>query len=350
MSILRRRTAILLIGAVAATGLATTAAALPVASNGPTAATRTVKISMPGSTRSTKPTVLRVQIPPAGTILGIATPINADPGQAAMDTANKRIASLVGAKTVMEDAALDANKHLQIADSMLNRGIDAITTDILFPHSLDAFLARAKKKGVPVCVEFSTTRGGAQEDYMQAGREIADYLHGLYPNGAEGVILANTPAAVILRREAGIAAGLKRYPNLKVLEKQRNLKESIDGGRTIAEEFFQKYPDLKFIIATNDIGALGAGLAAKSLGKKPTIIGMNGTPEAVDAVKQGLMSATWDSNQNLMGSIVAINCFNWLVTGKAPNAPLIPFTRITKSNAGTWIPWPQRPKLTRIVK
>ncbi len=201
-----------------------------------------------------------------------------------------------------------------------------------------------------MCIEFSTKPGGAQENDAQAGREIADYLHRLYPNGAEGVILANTPAAVILRREAGIAAGLKRYPNLKVLEKQRNLKESIDGGRTIAEGFFQKYPDLQFIIATNDIGALGAGLAAKALGKNPTIIGMNGTPEAVEAVKQGLMSATWDSNQNLMGSIVAINCFNWLATGRAPKAGLIPFTRITKANAARWIPWPLRPKLTRIVK
>lgn len=311
---------------------------------------KTVKISIPGSTRSAKPTILTVQVPKRGTTIGIASPIHADPGQGAMDTANQRIAKLVGAKAVLEDAALDANKQLQIADSMLNRGFDTIITDILFPHSLDAFLARAKGKKVPVCIEFSSAPGGAQENDAQAGREIAGYLNTLYPKGAKGVILANTPAAVILAREQAIARGMKRYPKLKILEKQRNLKESIDGGRTIAEGFFQKYPDLQFIIATNDIGSLGAALAAKALGKKPTIIGMNGTPEAVNAVKQGLMSATWDSNQNLMGSVVAINCLNWLATGKAPKAGLIPFTRITKANAAQWIPWPQRPELTRIVK
>ena len=114
----------------------------------------------------------------------------------------------------------------------------------------------------------------------------------------------------------------------------------------MAEDLLQAHPDIKWIWTTNDNEALGVGLAAKSQGKDVVIIGMNGTPEAVNAVKTGMIAATWDSNQNLMGSIVAANCFQWLATGKAPAARLVPFTRITKDNVATWIPWPQRPKLT----
>lgn len=310
----------------------------------------TIKISIPGSTTTTAPTVVEVAKPPAGTTLGIVTPLHADPGQAAMDTANQRIAKLVGAKSVMEDSALDASKQLQIADSMLNRGFKPITTDIIFPHSMDAFLKRAAAKNVPACIEFSTTPGGAQENDTQAGKEMADYLHQLFPNGAKGAVLANTPAAVILNREAGFAKGMKKYPNLKIIAKQRNLKEVVAEARTMAENMLQANPDIQFFWTTNDNEALGAGLAAQSLGKKIVILGMNGTPEAVDAVKKGIITATWDSNQNLMGSLVAINCFNWLASGKAPKASLVPFTRITKANAAKWIPWPKRPGMTVVVK
>lgn len=326
-------------------GAAAAAAALAVTAGASTRAD-TVTISVPGSTKAQPAVTLTVTKPPAGTTLGIVTPLHADPGQAAMDTANQRVASLVGAKAVMEDSALDASKQLQIADSMLGRGFKPITTDIIFPHSMDAFLKHAAAKNVPACLEFSATPGGAQEDDATAGQEMADYLHSLFPNGAKGAILANTPAAVILNREAGFAAGMKKYPDLKIVAKQRNLKEVVAEARTMAESMLQAHPEIQFFWTTNDNEALGAGLAAQGLSKKIVIIGMNGTPEAVDAVKKGIITATWDSNQNLMGSMVAVNCFNWLATGKAPAYSKVPFTRITKDNAASWIPWPQRPKLT----
>ena len=311
---------------------------------------KTVRISIPSSISSAAPVVLTVAVPKAGTTIGIDTPLHADPGQAAMDIANQRVAKLVGAKSIIADANLDANKQVQIGDSMLSQGANVIITDVLFPHSLDAFYKRAAAKKVPVCVEFSTRPGGAQEDDAKAGLEMAAYLHQLFPNGAKGAILANTPAAVILNREKGFAAGLKRYPNLKIIAKQRNLKEVIPEARTLAENMLTANPDIQFFWTTNDNEAIGAGLAAKGLGKKLVIIGMNGTPEAVADVKNGLITATWDSNQNLMGSIVAINCLNWLATGKAPKARLVPFTKITKQNIAKWIPWPKRPTQTVLAK
>jgi ribose transport system substrate-binding protein len=338
-------------GFVALVAIAVVASAQAVSPTKTGRAAATVRISIPRSLKGSPPVVLQVPVQKPGTLLGIDTPLHADPGQAAMDNANQRIASLVGAKSIIQDANLDANKQVQIGDGMLAQGVNAITTDVLFPHSLDAFYKRAAAKKVPVCVEFSTLPGGAQEDDTQAGREMAAYLHQLFPNGATGAVLANTPAAVILNREKGFYTALKSYPNLKIIVKQRNLKEVVAEARTMAENMLQAHPDIQFFWTTNDNEALGAGLAAKRLGKHPVILGMNGTPEAVDAVKRGLITATWDSNQNLMGSIVAINCFKAITAGGTrPPAMLVQFTKITKSNAAKWIPWPQRPKLTVIVK
>ena len=130
----------------------------------------TVKISIPAfdegdATGSSS----RVQVPKAGTTMGIDAPLHADPGQAAMDTANQRIAKLVGAKSVMEDAKLDPNKQLQIADSMLYRGFTpSPRTSSSRTRSTPSSLG-AKKKGVPVCVEFSTTRAARRRTTCRQG-------------------------------------------------------------------------------------------------------------------------------------------------------------------------------------
>lgn len=344
----RRRVALsLLAGAVI---LALVGAAQATTKMRPSAQTKDVTISLPASVKGEAPILLTVPLPKAGTTIGIDSPIHTDPGQFALDTAVQRIGQLVGVKVVLEDAAFNLSKIVEIGDSMLARNFSAIVVDPFSEHALDSFYKRAAAKNVPVVTEFSTRAGGVQEDDAQAGRSMVDFLHKLFPNGAKGAIFANSPFAVILNREAGFKNALKKYPNLKIIAKQRNLKETIGPARTIAENMLQSHPDIEFFWTSNDQEAIGAGLAAQALGKKPVILGMNGTSEAVEAVKKGLITATWDSNQNLMGSAAAIQALRWLATGTAPKPILTPFFPITKENADQWIPWPQRPKLTVVKK
>ena len=310
----------------------------------------TVKISVPAPLTGGRPVILSVVVPKAGTKIGVDSAAHADPGQAAMDTANERIFALAGVKTVFADANLDASTQLQIADSMLSQGVKAEIQDIIFPHSLDAFLTRAKAAKVGVCVEFSPTAGGAQENDAQAGRSMVAFLHKQFPSGAQGAELGNTPAAVILNRETAFYRALAAQPDLVVGPRVRNLKEDIADARTLAENLLTANPGLQFIWTTNDNEAIGAGLAAQSLGRKIVILGMNGAPDAVAAVKAGLITATWDSNQNLIGAYVAANCVNYVTTGKFKPAEYVPFTEITKANASKWVPWPKRPLLTVVAK
>jgi len=134
---------------------------------------------------------------------------------------------------------------------------------------------------------------------------------------------------------------------IKVLELKRNLKETLDGARLTAEDLLSSHPDIQFVWGSNDVGAIGAGLAAKAAGRKLIITGMNGSPEAVDAVKKGLITATWDANQNAAGELMVIHALQWLITGKKPPVTTNPFTRIDKSNASQYIPWPERAKVKR---
>lgn len=280
--------------------------------------------------------------------LGFVVPLLSEPGEASVAAGTKKAASLAGAKMDVQDAVLDVNKQVQLADSMLDRGFDGILTIDLFAHTMDAFYKRADAKKVPTITEYSTRPGGVGEAWPTPGREAVQIILKKYPKGATGVMLSDTPAPVIKNRERGFRQAVaKTGGKIKILELKRNLKETLDGARLIAEDLFQAHPDIQFVWGSNDVGAIGAGLAAQAAGKKLIITGMNGSPEAVDAIKQGLITATWDANQNAAGELMVIHALQWLITGAKPPVTTNAFTQINKSNASKYIPWPKRAKVTR---
>ena len=278
--------------------------------------------------------------------IGFAHPILSEPGAGTVSAGAKKVARLVGAAYTVEDAALDVNKQLQIAESMLSRGFDGIITIDLFANSMNKFYQAADAKKVPNVTEYSTRPGAVGEDWKIPGRDAVAIILKKFPKGATGVMLSDTPAPVIVNREKGFRQAVAATGGkIKIVGLQRNLKETLDGARAIAEALLAAHPDIQFVWGSNDTGAIGAALAAQAAGKKGLIItGMNGSPEGVDAVKKGLIAATWDANQNGQGQLLAINLLNWIATGKVAKAQNVPFTKIDKSNAAQYIPWSERAK------
>lgn len=280
--------------------------------------------------------------------LGFVVPLVSEPGEGSVAAGARKAAKIAGVKMDIQDAQLDVNKQVQLADSMLGRGYDGIMTIDLFAHTMDAFYKRADAKKVPNVTQYSSRSGAVQEDWRIPGREAVQIILKQFPRGATGVMLSDTPAPVIKNRELGFRQAVKKTNGkIKILALKRNLKETLDEARAIAENLLQTYPDIDFVWGSNDIQALGTGLAAKAVGKKLIITGMNGQPEGVDAVKKGLITATWDANQNAAGELMAIHLLEWLQTGEPPKRVLLPFTRIDKSNVGQYIPWQERAKVKR---
>lgn len=306
----------------------------------------TVTIDIKPALRTQPVQKIVVPKPPAGTKIGFAHPILSEPGAGTVSAGAAKVAKLVGAAYTVEDAALDVNKQLQSADSMQARGFKAILTIDLFPHAMDKFYQRADAAKVVNVTEYSSRPGGVGEDWTIPGKDAVAIILAAFPKGATGVMLSDTPAPVILNREKGFKQAVAASGGkIKVIGLQRNLKETLDGARTTAENLLQAHPDIQFVWGSNDTGAIGAALAAQAAGKKGLVItGMNGSPEGVDAVKKGLIAATWDANQNGQGELLAINALNWLATGKAAAATKVPFTKIDKSNAAQYIPWAERAK------
>ena len=79
---------------------------------------------------------------------------------------------------------------------------------------------------------------------------------------------------------------------LTVLGTQDNPSDDVTGGEKAANGLVQRYSDMKAIIGYNDPSAVGASIAARSAGRKITIVGLNGDSAGLQAVKSGKLVAT----------------------------------------------------------
>jgi erythritol transport system substrate-binding protein len=76
----------------------------------------------------------------------------------------------------------------------------------------------------------------------------------------------------------------------------RVARQSANWSQTEAfdkmETLLQANPDITGVISGNDTMAQGAAAALKAAGKSLVVVGLDGSPEAVESIKSGQISAT----------------------------------------------------------
>jgi ribose transport system substrate-binding protein len=141
-------------------------------------------------------------------------------------------------------------------------------------------------------------------DGEMAGKQLFEAMGGkgkvAYISGA----LTDTSAR---GRMQGMKDALKNYPGIELLESQTG-KWSRPTANTVAKNYLQKYGDsLTAIACGNDNMAMGALAALQAAGKDRKILvsGIDGDPDAVGAIDQGLIVSTMVLDSYWLGMIGA---------------------------------------------
>lgn len=94
-------------------------------------------------------------------------------------------------------------------------------------------------------------------------------------------------------RSKGFADVISQYPDMKPVAKESANWDQQEAF-TKMETIIQKSRDIQGVIAGNDTMALGAVAALKAAGllKKVVVVGFDGSPDAIAAIKAGEMHAT----------------------------------------------------------
>lgn len=154
------------------------------------------------------------------------------------------------------------------------------------------------------------------------------------------------------KRVAGYRKALEEFPNVKVLASQTGDFQRVKALQ-VTENLLQAHRQIDGILAANDAMALGAIEALDAANRKAMVIGINGTKEAVDAVKAGKLLATGDCDGFLQGCMGVMGAVRHLKNLPVPKEIIFPITVFDMSNyQGADIPYEMRdcPPWEKIVK
>ncbi|WP_409188860.1 sugar ABC transporter substrate-binding protein [Bradyrhizobium sp. RDM4] len=109
-------------------------------------------------------------------------------------------------------------------------------------------------------------------------------------------------------RVRGFNDALKEAPGAKLLASQPGNYQRLQALQ-VMENLMQSNAQIDGVLAANDAMAVGALEALDGANRKAQVIGINGTKEAIDAIKSGKLLASGDYNgfaQGCLGTMMAI--------------------------------------------
>ncbi|GAA1764260.1 D-ribose ABC transporter substrate-binding protein [Nonomuraea bangladeshensis] len=260
----------------------------------------------------------------AGGLIAIITPSHDNPFFKAEADAAKAQAEKLGYQTSVASHDDDPNKQSELIDAAISRQAKAIILDNAGADASIGPVRKATDGGIPVFLidrEINATgiakaqivsnnAQGAQlaaQSFVEAMKNKGNYVELV---GKE----SDTNASV---RSKGFADVISQYPDLKQVAKESANWDQQEAF-TKMETIIQKNRDIQGVIAGNDTMALGAVAALKAAGllDKVTVVGFDGSPDAIAAIKAGEMHAT-ALQPAALGAISAVDqADQFIKTGK----------------------------------
>jgi erythritol transport system substrate-binding protein len=240
----------------------------------------------------------------------------------------------------------DAYRQDNLIDAAIASNAKAIILDNAGADSSIAAVRRATQAGIPCfLIDREIEAEGIAKaqiiaDNNQGARIVAEeFARAIGSDGSEyAELLGRESDANAQIRTKGFHAILDRLPNLhQVAAQSANWSQSEAFQKT--ETMLQAHAHIRGIIAGNDTMALGAAAAVKSSGLKGIVItGLDGSPDAIAAIRTGTLRATSLQPAVLIAQMAVDEAKMFLNTGSTgkPERQVIPCDLVTSKNANEY--------------
>jgi ribose transport system substrate-binding protein len=292
--------------------------------------------------------------PQATVVIGYSDPLASEEGLRAVGYgARQAIKQLKLPWTLKElDSKLSADKQVSDIDTFVSLKAKGIMSWTLDPGAADAAYKRARDAGIAVIglnsnsKYFNSVMAANTDTTCLVANAQAAYIAKLVPR-AKVLAIGGPPVPSITLTTDCFTKAAKRN-GLTILELQKDTTGSQAGGQKIAESMLLKHSDAQAMWVFSDGDALGASAALAAAGKQVwsgkkkgvVLVSRNGIQAAIDAIKAGRMTATWDNNQPLLGA-AAVQILKRILVDKVPAAKIpkrvaIPSQRWDLGTIGTY--------------
>lgn len=243
--------------------------------------------------------------------LAFVPPGMVSPFYAGVISGAKPAAQKLGYKFVIvaPERESDFAGQAKIVEDMVEKKVDGIAMCAINIEAVGAAVKKANAAKVPVVVfnsliDLPSGEAFAYVGYDQraGGAKVADYVNKVKGGKAKVAIIEGLPSTFTTDRKGGFVDQIKKYPGIEVVASQPGDWER-EKSMNVAQNVLQAHPDVDVFYGLSDEMALGASQACKAAGKKGVvIIGIDGNPNAIEAVAKGDLTGTLGVNPDLIGA------------------------------------------------
>jgi ribose transport system substrate-binding protein len=224
----------------------------------------------------------------------------------------------------------------QIDDVVIKKPDAIVFTPVNFT-AMGAGIQKMNAAGIPVVNLTDRSETGKFVSYVgssdyELGRATGRYL--IKAIGGKGgvVILEGVKGSMnSAERVRGFNDAIKEFPQVKLLASQPGNFQRLQGLQ-VMENLMQTHAQIDGVMAANDAMGSGAIEALEGANRKALVVGINGTKEAIDAIKAGKMLATGDYNGFLQGCVGTMVAIRELRKLPVPKEVIFKASVIDKSN------------------
>lgn len=243
----------------------------------------------------------------------------------------------------------DYTGQVHIVEDVIERRPAAISVCGINPEALSNIVKKCNDAGIPIFIhnQISPVPGGGKvvsyigydehEGGVMCGQEAAQLLkqkYGAYKG--QVAILDGEPGDHTNLRAGGFKEAVAKYPNIHIVAEQNGhwLRED---GANITRDWLQGNPGLDLVFGCSDAMAQGAAQTGKDTGHSLLTVGIDGNPDALQEVKQGLYTASLATQPGLIGKTVIDTILDYLNHKPVPQVTKTPCVIVTQANAGQFV-------------
>ncbi len=207
-------------------------------------------------------------------------------------------------------AETDVNGQVNLLQNFIQQGVDGLVYAATDAKVLYQVTKSAKDQGVTVVNIDSGTNPQPKDvpvfatDNVAAAKRVPDLLAQGLGKGSGKIAFIPFQQGTLTneQREKGFKEGLKDHPELELVAEQSS-QSDYNKALQVTEDILTANPDLNAIFAANEPGVLGAAEAVRQAGKAGdvVIVGWDASPEEIQGVEDGVISALVVQNPFRMG-------------------------------------------------
>lgn len=275
-------------------------------------------------------------------LIGILNAKN-DSFQNLLSSSMEQRAHELNVDTFMVSAEDDSQLQMRQLKSLIEGKVDAIIVAIVDAGLADEMINLTSEAKIPLVfvnrlpsrIDWPSTTAFVGSDELQSGTFLMEELARRANYKGNVAILVGDPTKTAAQlRTQDVEQVVAKYPNMKIVKKESASWERSQAA-TLVSQWLDKNLDFSIIAANNDEMAIGAIRALEKADKpldRYLVGGIDGTPDGLQAMKDGKMAASVLQDAKGQGELSIDIAMDFIKHAPVKSMNWVPFKPITSEN------------------